>query len=234
MPKKQKLPSIAKIETEAGPWVIRFLRGHVRLWSAIAIGIVVFIILAPSSLAFSTHFLIGWDVGVVCYLIILAITMARASPSDIRYHSAMQDEGAFALLVLAVAAALVSLGAIFAELGGIEQTQPNYGFHVALALATVTLSWTFTHAMFALHYAHDFYGTGRRARGLKFPGDEPPDYWDFVYFSFVIGMTFQVSDVGVANRWIRRTVVAHGALSFVFTASILALAVNIAASLVGK
>ena len=233
MPKKQKLPPIAKSETEAGPWVLRFLRGHVRLWSAIAIGIAVYA-LAPTSLAFSTRFLVGWDVGVVCYLIVLAITMARASPSDIRYHSAMQDEGAFALLVLAVAAALVSLGAIFAELGGIAQSRPNYGFHVALALATVILSWTFTHAMFALHYAHGFYGTGRRARGLKFPGDEPPDYWDFVYFSFVIGMTFQVSDVGVTNRWLRRTVVAHGALSFVFSASILALAVNIAASLVGR
>lgn len=230
----RKQPNAVKVDTEAGPWLFRFVRGHVRLWSAAAIGIAGYAALAPTSLAFSTRFLIGWDVGVVCYLIILAITMARASPSDIRYHSAMQDEGAYALLLLAVAAALVSLGAIFAELVGINKSQPNYGFHVALALATVTLSWTFTHAMFALHYAHDFYGTGRRARGLKFPGDEPPDYWDFVYFSFVIGMTFQVSDVGVANRWIRRTVVAHGALSFVFTATILALAVNIATSLVGK
>ena len=115
----------------------------------------------PFGLAFSTHFLIGWMSESPCYLIILAITMARASPSDIRYHSAMQDEGAYALLLLAVAAALVSLGAIFAELVGIKQTSPNYGFHVALALVTVTLSWTFTHAMFALHYAHDFYGTGR-------------------------------------------------------------------------
>jgi uncharacterized membrane protein len=229
----KKRSNALKVDTEAGPWLFRFARGHVRLWAAAAIGIAGYT-LAPPSLVFSTRLLIGWDVGIVCYLIILAVTMARASPSDIRYHSAMQDEGAYALLLLAVAASLVSLGAIFAELVGIDQSQPNYGFHVALALATVTLSWTFMHAMFALHYAHDFYGTGRRARGLKFPGDEPPDYWDFIYFSFVIGMTFQVSDVGVANRWIRRTVVAHGALSFVFTATILSLAVNIAASLVGR
>ena len=92
----------------------------------------------------------------------------------------------------------------------------------------------FTQTIFALHYAHEFYGTGRRAAGLKFPGDERPDYWDFVYFAFVIGMTFQVSDVGITHREIRRTVVAHGVLSFLFTAAILALAVNIAASLVGR
>lgn len=229
----RKRPNALKKDTEAGSWLFRFARGHVRLWSAAAIGIAGYA-LAPASLAFSTRFLIGWDVGVLCYLIILTITMARSTPSEIRYHSAMQDEGAFALLLLAVAAAMVSLGAIFAELLGIEQSQPYYGFHVALALATVILSWTFTHAIFALHYAHDFYGAGRRARGLKFPGGELPDYWDFVYFAFVIGMTFQVSDVGITHREIRRTVVAHGVLSFLFTAAILALAVNIAASLVGR
>lgn len=229
----RKQPNLLKVDTEAGPWIFRFARGHVRIWSAAVIGIAAYT-LTPASLAPSARLLVGWDVGVVFYLIMVTVMMARARPSDIRYHSAMQDEGAFALLLLAVAASLVSFVAIFAELVGISQAQSNYGFHIALALVTVALSWTFTHAIFALHYAHDFYGTGRRARGLKFPGDEPPDYWDFVYFSFVIGMTFQVSDVGVANRWIRRTVVAHGALSFVFTATVLALAVNIAASLVGR
>ena len=232
MAKKRPLP-IVKIETEAGPWIVRFVRGHVRLWIAIAIGIAIYA-LVPASIGNSTRFLLGWDVGVVLYLTLAAVTMARSTPSEIRYHSAMQDEGAFALLSLAVAAAVVSTGAIFAELVGIKQSQPGYGFHVALAIATVILSWMFTQTIFALHYAHEFYGTGRRAAGLKFPGDEKPDYWDFVYFAFVIGMTFQVSDVGISQREIRRTVVAHGVLSFLFTAAILALAVNIAASLVGR
>ena len=233
MPKKQKLPPVAKIDTEAGPWIVRFVRGHVRLWIAIAVGILVYA-LVPANVGNSTRFLLGWDAGVIFYLTLAAVTMARSTPSEIRYHSAMQDEGAFALLLLAVAAAVVSTGAIFAELVGIQQSQPGYGLHVALAIATVILSWMFTQTIFALHYAHEFYGTGRRAAGLKFPGDERPDYWDFVYFAFVIGMTLQVSDVGITHREIRRTVVAHGVLSFLFTAAILALAVNIAASLVGR
>ena len=86
----------------------------------------------------------------------------------------------------------------------------------ALAIGTVVLSWAFTHTIFALHYAHGFYGEHLRKSGLKFPGEGQPDYWDFIYFAFVIGMTFQVSDVAITNKSIRRTVVAHGALSFFF------------------
>jgi uncharacterized membrane protein len=100
-----------------------------------------------------------------------------------------------------------------------------------LATVTILLSWTFTHTIFALHYAHEFYTEdGGRGGGLVFPGSDAPDYWDFVYFSFVIGMTSQVSDVAVSCQPIRRTVAAHGVLSFVFNAALLALTVNIAAS----
>jgi uncharacterized membrane protein len=219
-------------DTEAGPWIVRFLRAHLRLWVSLAIGVVIYW-LTPGSLPFATHFLIGWDTGVLYYIAATTVVIARSTPNEIRYHSALHDEGAYGLLLLVVAATLVSLGAIFAELAGISKSQISYGLDVALAIATVVLSWIFIHTIFALHYAHDFYGVGRRARGLKFPGDDKPDYWDFVYFAFVIGMTFQVSDVGVTNKWIRRTVVGHGGLSFVFTATILALAVNIAASLIG-
>lgn len=221
-----------RIDTEAGPWIVRFLRAHLRLWVSIAIGVVIYW-LTPGSLPFATHFLIGWDAGVLYYIIATAVVMALSTPNEIRYHSALHDEGAFALLLLTVAAALVSLGAIFAELAGVSKSQAGYGIDVALAIATVVVSWMFIHIIFALRYAHHFYGVGRRARGLRFPGGGAPDYWDFVYFAFVIGMTFQVSDVGVTNKWIRRTVVAHGGLSFVFAATILALAVNIAASLIG-
>ena len=101
----------------------------------------------------------------------------------------------------------------------------------ALAAITIVLSWAFTHTIFALNYAHDFYGEhGGKKSGLNFPGKESPDYWDFVYFSFVIGMTSQVSDVGVTSKLIRRTVNAHGIVSFFFNAALLALTVNIAAS----
>ena len=153
--------------------------------------------------------------------------MARAPVAEIRKHADAQDEGAFALMVLTVAAAMASMGAIFAELAREGDMEP---LSYALAIATVVLSWAFIHTIFALHYAYDFYGEGQRANGLKFPGDAKPDYWDFVYFSFVIGMTFQVSDVAVTNKWIRRSVVAHGVLSFFFTTTVVALTVNMAAN----
>src|SRR6202049_2089799 len=146
-----------QIDTEAGPWIVRFFRGHVRLWISIAIGIFVYA-LTSRSLPFATRFLIGWDVAVVFYLISIGLVMAHASPKGIRYHSAMQDEGALALLLLAVAATFVSFGAIFAELAGLDRSRIGYGFDVALALATVVLSWVFIHPIFALPYAHDFYG----------------------------------------------------------------------------
>jgi uncharacterized membrane protein len=102
---------------------------------------------------------------------------------------------------------------------------------LALATITIVLSWVFIHTIFAVHYAHDYYGEhGAKKSGLNFPADDDPDYWDFVYFSFVIGTTCQVSDVAVESRLIRRTVAAHGVLSFLFNTALLALMVNIAAS----
>ena len=97
---------------------------------------------------------------------------------------------------------------------------------------TIALSWAAVHTTFALHYAHEYY-RGAKPGGLQFPsGDEHEhaDYWDFVYFSFVIGMTAQVSDVGITDKTIRRTATAHGIISFIFNTALVALMVNIAAS----
>ena len=209
-------------------WIVRMARGHAKLWLAIALGCIVYVVL-PGSWRWVTRALVGWDSGVAIYIALTAAMMARSPVSEIRKHSAARDEGAFALMVLSIAAAGASLGAIFAELAQGDEAQRGAGSYV-LAIATVILSWAFIHTIFALHYAYDFYGTAPRANGLKFPGDDKPDYWDFVYFSFVIGMTFQVSDVAVTNKWIRRSVVAHGVLSFFFTTTVVALTVNMAAN----
>ena len=121
--------------------------------------------------------------------------------------------------MLTVGATLASLGAIVFELGGLKQATPSEAVsEVLLAMATILLSWAFIHTIFALHYAHEYYGERRDGKigGLKFPGDNQPDYWDFLYFSFVIGMTSQVSDVAVTSKVIRRVVALHGVLSFFF------------------
>lgn len=216
-------------------WIVRVGVAHKRLVISAAIGVATVFVLWLTGLNLVTRLLLGWDAGVAIYLVAAATVMARCSTvAAIKRNAAVQDEGAFAILMLTVGAAIASLGAIFAELAALERANPDYGLYIALAVATVVLSWTFIHTIFALHYAHDFYGEASRSDGLKFPGNAQPDYWDFVYFSFVIGMTFQVSDVAVTNRAIRRMVVAHGALSFFFSTAIVALTVNIAAGLFQK
>ncbi|HKS63726.1 MAG TPA: DUF1345 domain-containing protein [Xanthobacteraceae bacterium] len=221
--------------TRRPPRIVRIVKFRPRLFISAAVGLaaigVLFIVCDQWRAA--TKLLIGWNIGIALYLILGVRMIRHADIAHIRSRAATQDEGAMALLLLPVAAAIASLAAIFAELTA-AKGGANYGWHAALAVTTITLSWTFIHALFALHYAHDYYGEGDRAKGLIFPGDDKPDYWDFVYFSFVIGMTFQVSDVQVSNRLIRRLVVTHGALSFVFNTAILALTVNLASNALGS
>jgi uncharacterized membrane protein len=209
-------------------WIVRMARSHAKLWCAVALGLVSYAVL-PGDWRAVTRMLVGWDIGVAAYLGLAAAMMAKSPATEIRRHSAAQDEGAFALMVLSIVTAMISLAAIFLQLASGGADRPDLWSHV-LAMVTVVLSWAFLHTIFALHYAHDFYGDGKRANGLKFPDDSKPDYWDFVYFSFVIGMTFQVSDVQVTNKWIRRSVAAHGVLSFFFTTTVVALTVNMAAN----
>lgn len=212
------------------PMLIRVVRSHPRLFVAGVLGLLV-IAVNPARAPVSARLLLGWDVGVAGYLIAVYAMVTRADLRGLRQQAAQQDEGRLVLLVLTVGAAMASLAAIIAELGAARGSAGRPAMHLALATATIALSWAFIHTMFALHYAHEFY-TERRGRGggLRFPGTEEPDYWDFVYFSFVIGMTSQVSDVAVTDRRIRRTVTAHGIISFFFNVALLALTVNIAAN----
>ena len=211
--------------------LLRAVRSRPRLFSSGAVGIVVVAALAGlTDWRLATRLLVAWDIAVALYLALAFHEVARADVHRIRRRAAQQDEGRFAILILTVASALASLGAIFAELGASARSAgAHHPLPLVLATLTILLSWAFIHVMFALHYAHEFYeGAGG---GMDFPGgDREPDYWDFVYFSFVIGMTSQVSDVGVTSKTIRRTVAAHGIVAFVFNAALLALTVNLAAS----
>jgi len=217
------------IETEKsrGPlqrWV-RAVRSRPRLFLAILLGAAIGALL-PADWRIATRSLAAWDVALGLYLVLAFRLMANCDVNRIKRRAALQDEGRLTILVLVVAAALASLLAILAELGGANR-QPA---HLALAAVTILLSWSFTHTIFAIHYAHEYYGeNAHKGGGLNFPGDAPPDYWDFVYFSFVVGMTSQVSDVAVTSSALRRLVAAHGVVSFIFNATLLALTVNIAA-----
>jgi uncharacterized membrane protein len=212
------------------PQPLRIVRARPRLFISALVGIIV-IALCPSDWRIATRLLVGWDIGVALYLALALRMMGVADVRHIRLRARLQDEGQFTILALTATAALASLGAIVALLGmsGGNDREP---IHLLLGVVTILLSWTFTHIMFALHYAHEFYDeNGGQGGGLLFPGNlEEPDYWDFVYFSFVIGMTSQVSDVQITCRPIRHTVSVHGIISFIFNVTLLALTVNIAAS----
>lgn len=203
---------------------------------SIAVGIVAYALLTITTgqLALTTRLLIAWDAGVLLYLIWLAVMMKRSKQTDIAKHADAQDEGEFGILVLTVIAAMASLAAIFAELAAADRAGALYGFEVALAILTVTLSWAFIHSIFALHYAYEYYDDAECAGGLKFPEDDKPDYWDFVYFAFVLGMTFQVSDIAITAKRIRRVATVHGVLAFFYTTAVVALTVNVAASFMQK
>src|SRR5215831_16533577 len=198
---------------------IRIVRARPRLFTAGLLGLAVATFL-PAEWRAATRSLVGWDVALTLYLGLAFRLMTNSDANRIRRRAALQDEGRFTVLALVVGAAMASLVAILAELGGANR-QPA---HLALAAVTILLSWAFTHTIFAIHYAHAYYDEKtHNGSGLNFPGDEPPDYWDFVYFSFVVGMTSQVSDVAVTSRPLRRLVAAHGAVSFIFNATLLAL-----------
>ena len=209
------------------PKLARVVYARPRTFLSMAVGIGCFFLL-PESLRLVTRLLIGWDVFVAMYLVLVYTMVFRGGLGYIRRNAALQDDGRFLIPLLTALGAFASLAAIVSELGEAHRNPPQLIF----ATLTIALSWAAVHTAFALHYAHDYY-RGDEPGGLQFPsGDrhEDADYWDFVYFSFVIGMTAQVSDVGITDRTIRRTATAHGIISFVFNTALLALMVNIAAS----
>ncbi|SRR5712692_4964420 len=214
------------------PKLVRIVMARPRLLMSAVVGLVVFLALLLTDWRMPARLLAGWDVGVALYLVLVLYLAAKSDHSHIRRRSRLQDEGQIAILVLTAIAAFASLGAIFALLSS-SGAAPRQPIQLVFATLTIVLSWAFTHTIFALHYAHEYYDENSgRGGGMVFPDGEraEPDYWDFLYFSFVIGMCAQVSDVTVSCKPIRRTVFAHSFISFFFNAALLALTVNIAAS----
>lgn len=223
--KKAEDPFLARFRKMSKP--VRVVYARPRTFVSFAIGIVAFFLL-PDSLRLVTRLLIGWDIFVAFYLVLVYALVFRSGLAHIRRNAILQDDGRFLILLVTATGAFASIAAIVL---GLDETHRS-GPELALATVTIALSWAAVHTTFALHYAHEFY-RGTKPGGLDFPKgheDEDPDYWDFVYFSFVIGMTAQVSDVGVTDKIIRRTATVHGIISFVFNTALVALMVNIAAS----
>jgi uncharacterized membrane protein len=213
------------------PWPFQ---ARPRLLVAVLVGVAA-ALLAPEPIWPMLRAVTGWDIGIFCYLGMILVMALRATPQSMHRRAALEDATRWAFLALMAGAAWFSM---FALLGILHEVRSASGIRLVelalLAGATIFLSWVFAHTFFAVHYAHDFYADRDHARppGLIFPGDRvDPDYWDFLYFSFVVGMTCQVSDVQVATQPWRRLVLAHGIVSFLFNTVVLALSINLLAGL---
>jgi uncharacterized membrane protein len=191
----------------------------------------------PTTLALHvvTRWLVAWNIGTIFYLLMAAVMMLRSSEHHMRMRARLQDDGQLVILGLVTLAGISSLAAIGFELTLVREAHGLLRIlHASLAGVTVLASWAFIQTMFALHYAHDFYAAVGRgaAGGLLFPGEDKPDYADFLYFAVVIGTSGQTADVSFTSRPMRRVGTLHCALAYLFNTTVLALLINIGASLI--
>ncbi len=204
---------------------------HLRHRPSLLVGLAVAVATLACSLPFArpvTAALIGWNLGVVAYCTTFVVLIRGATPERLRRDGTLLDEGRWAMLAITVLAAVASLGAIVLELAQIHGKH-HPGWLMALAGTTVVLSWLFVHTIFTTHYAYDFWRDG----GLLFPGNDRPGISEFFYFSFCMAVASQVSDVSTQSAGMRQLVLAHSLVSYLFNTAIIALGVNIAASLAG-
>jgi uncharacterized membrane protein len=213
--------------------IVHPFRMRPRLMIATLVGIACLIGL-PAPLPPTTRALLAWDVGVGLYLALAWVMMLRSDLERMRRRANVEDDGAVVILTLTVITSIASLVAILVELIDVSDLPPHeVSLRLALVVITIVLSWAFIHTAFALHYAHEFYDDdvqGPQAC-LVFPGTDEPDYVDFAYFAFVIGMTSQTSDVQITSKAMRRLAVVHGVISFFFNTTLLAVTINLAAGL---
>ncbi len=208
------------------------LQTRPRMAIAVAVGVAAALAL-PGTLQLLTRVLIGWNFGVWLFLVLAGWMMLRADHDRLREHAIAQADGAAAVLGVVIVAAVFSIVAIVFELSQAKGPNAHHAIpHVALALVTVSGSWLLLPTLFAMNYA-SLHHTREDGEGLRFPDGEDfkPDYGDFLYFSFTIAVASQTADVAIVDRPMRRLVLLHSVLSFVFNTTILAFTINIAAGL---
>jgi len=212
-------------------WRIKHFHRHLRIWIALGICVVSFFFV-PAGLSLITRMLTSWNCGVTFFLVTIYLWMTRMTPEQISAHYIEEDPSAPVILVVATAAALLSVVAIVEPLAALRHGGHG-GQLVRFALAPITLinSWLLVPTMFTMHYADMFYSAPAKARPLAFPKTEMPAFWDFAYFSFTIAAACQTADVATTHVSIRRVVTFHEIVSFAFNVAILGFAINITAGL---
>ena len=214
--------------------IVRIAMAH-RLTSAAVLAGAVAYVIGTAWLPDPARAIVAWDVFGIVFLILITAVMVGAAPAQMPANASAQEEGEWTIFAVVLTGTVVSFAAIVKEFSGTKDSNPaTVHQHVALVVTTLIVSWLVTQVAFAMRYAHEYYTPSNGVapdKGLDFPGDEEPDYWDFTYFAIVLGMTFQVSDVQITSRKLRRLATVHGLLGFLFNTVIVALTVNLAANL---
>jgi len=206
---------------------------HPRLWISVLVGAVIFFLL-PQHWSVLSRVLVCWNCGVTLFLCLLFVWMTRLTAEQICTRYIEEDESAPIILVVVIMAAMLSLVAILEPLATIRQATGTVRIaHFALAAATLVNSWILVPTIFTTHYADMFYSVKEDDRPLRFPETPMPVFWDFAYFSFTIAAACQTSDVSTLHAGVRKVVIAHTVISFLFNASILGFAINVTAGLIG-
>ena len=209
-----------------------------RLYLCAGLALAIYFI-EPSDFGPALRALIAWNIAALTFLVFVFRMMARCDADKIRRRADREDENRYVLLAIGVLAAGAALAAIFAELGPVKSLAGwAKGEHLALVAATILSAWSFIHVLFALHYAHEYYGerapwgASQGRAGLRFPDElHAPIYADFLYYSFVIGCACATADIETISPMMRRTTLLHGVVAFFFNTVILALTINIGAGL---
>ncbi|GAA4340584.1 DUF1345 domain-containing protein [Mucilaginibacter gynuensis] len=213
------------------------LDAHFRVYVSLAVAIGAFFCfrhLTVLAVALVTWIAFAFTVIVLDWIIII-----WAHPREIRRIASLEDSSRTAIFLFVIGASLISLLAIYLLLKSSKgHADDEITTNIFLSMTAVLVSWWLVHTLFSMRYAHLYYqeitddGKKTVVGGLDFPGKEDPDYLDFVYFGFVVGMTFQVSDVEITSRTIRRLTLMHGLISFAFNTAIVALSINVISGLV--
>jgi uncharacterized membrane protein len=210
------------------------IHSFAKLLICIGIAAIVYLIVQPKQIDVLTHIMIGWDTFSLCMIVLEWITFSITKSPQIREQAKVQESSRSLIFFVVLIATLASFLAVLLLLITKEEFKSHQSFHLIAAVAGMVLSWFLIHTIFTLRYAHIYYGDDKdnskiHAGGLKFPDDEKPDYLDFAYFSFVLGMTFQVSDVDISSKRFRRLAMWHGLLSFGYNTVMIALTINVIA-----
>jgi uncharacterized membrane protein len=194
------------------------------------------LLLLPQGVKHAVRSSLAWDIGGLVYLMLSLQLMTRQNCEKIKVRSARADDSGIVILILILIAILASFAAM-TGLAGEARDAPKAEklMYLGLAGATLFISWLVTQVVFTIHYAHEHYARnpdGTDTPSLVFPGDDKPDYWDFLYFATSIGATSQTSDVSIRTKAMRRLVTLHAVVSFFFNTMVLAITINIAAGLI--